>query len=116
MKKNIIREKSFQFSLKVIQVCKDLKTSREYELSRQLLKSGTSVGANIEEAEGAFSKSDFIYRMVIAYREARETTYWVRLLTRSGDLTEAAGNELEKDSKELERMLVSIIKTSKQRN
>ncbi len=88
--KNTVRNKSFQFALKIIQVCKDLKISYEFELSKQLLKSGTSIGANIEEATGAFSKPDFIYRMAIAYREARETTYWIRLLMKSGNIHQIA--------------------------
>ena len=111
--KNIIKDKSFLFSLKIIRVCKDLKISHEFELSKQLLKSGTSIGANVEEATGAFSKPDFIYRMAIAYREARETTYWIRLLMKSGDISYDCGTNLLHDSRELERLLVSILKTSK---
>lgn len=110
---NIIQEKSFQFSLKIIQVCKDLKINREFELSKQLLKSGTSIGANEEEAIGAQSKKDFINKLSIAYKEARETSYWIRLLMEIGDLAKCKPSELLDESQQLERLLVSIIKTSK---
>lgn len=112
-KNNIIQKKSFRFSLKVIQVCKDLKISREFELSKQLLKSGTSIGANIEEAIGASSKKDFIYKLSIAYKEARETSYWIRLLEATGDIPIGSAIKLLDESQQLERLLVSILKTSK---
>jgi len=112
-KNNIIQKKSFRFSLKVIQVCKDLKISREFELSKQLLKSGTSIGANIEEAIGASSKKDFIYKLSIAYKEARETSYWIRLLEATGDIPIGSAIKLLDESQKLERLLVSILKTSK---
>ena len=112
-KNNIIQIKSFHFSRKVIQICKDLKNNREYELSRQLLKSGTSIGANMEEAIGAFSKKDFIYKLSIAYKEARETSYWIRLLKANGDIPIPEAVELLDESQQLERLLVSILKTSK---
>jgi len=94
-------------------VCKDLKINREFELSKQLLKSGTSIGANVEEAIGAQSKKDFINKLSIAYKEARETSYWIRLLMEIGDLAKCKPSELLDESQQLERLLVSIIKTSK---
>ncbi len=113
MKNNLIQDKSYQFSLEIIQVCKDLKINQEFILSTQLLKSGTSVGANIEEALAAFSKKDFIFRMSIAYKEARETSYWIRLLKDSGDISNKSALELLCKSQEIEKILVSILKTSK---
>ncbi len=94
-------------------MCKDLKINREFELSKQLLKSGTSIGANVEEAIGAQSKKDFINKLSIAYKEARETSYWIRLLMEIGDLAKCKPSELLDESQQLERLLVSIIKTSK---
>lgn len=110
---NLIQEKSFQFSVRIIQVCKDLKIGREFELSKQLLKSGTSIGANVEEAIGASSKRDFINKLTIAYKEARETTYWIKLLKETGDISITQATDLLNLSQQLERILVSILKTSK---
>lgn len=78
---NIVQEKSYQFALNIITTTRLLVDSqREYALSRQLLKSGTSIGANVEEAIGGQSKRDFIAKLSIAYKEARETKYWLRLI------------------------------------
>ena len=110
---NLIQEKSFLFSVKVIQVCKELKIKREFELARQLLKSGTSIGANVEEAIGASSRKDFINKLSIAYKEARETTYWLRLIRATNDNFDLQTNELLDLSQQIERILVSILKSSK---
>ena len=110
---NLIQEKSFQFSIKVIQVCKDLKIRHEFELSKQLLRCGTSIGANVEEAIGAASRKDFINKLTIAYKEARETTYWIKLLSATGDIPETQAVDLLHLSRQVERILVSILKTSK---
>ena len=114
-KNNVIRTKSFQFSIKIIQVCKDLKINREFVLSKQLLRSGTSIGANVEEAIGAFSRNDFIYKMSIAYKEALETNYWIRLLDATNQISDKTASILLQECCELERILVSILKTSKRR-
>jgi four helix bundle protein len=82
-KENLILEKSFDFALKIISLYTFLSSKNEYVLSKQILRSGTSVDANIEEAIGGHSKKDFIAKMVIAYKEARETRYWLKLLDRS---------------------------------
>ena len=79
MSDNIIQKKSFQFSLNIISLYKKLKNEREFIISKQLLKSGTSIGANVEEAIAAQSRKDFINKMSIAYKEARETNYWLKL-------------------------------------
>ncbi len=85
MKENIVKEKSYQFALDVIQAYRLLgEEHKEYILSKQLLRSGTSIGANVEEALAASSRKDFSYKMSIACREARETLYWLRLLNDSG--------------------------------
>jgi four helix bundle protein len=83
MSESIIRNKSFQFSLKIIQLYKQLLNEKEYIISRQLLKSGTSIGANVEEALAGQSKKDFTAKMSISSKEARETKYWLRLLKES---------------------------------
>lgn len=80
MKKNIIQEKSFCFALRIIKLYKYLKDNKnEYVLSKQLLRSGTSIGANIDESIGGQSKNDFVSKISVAYKEARETLYWLKL-------------------------------------
>jgi len=111
---NPIREKSFTFAITVIRLCKRLQAVREYVVSRQLLKSGTSVGANVEEAMAASSRRDFLHKMTIASKEARETVYWLRLLDESDLMPDIdVGAELE-DALELVRLLTSIVKTTKE--
>ena len=83
MKKNLIKEKSFQFALDIIELYKILQEKKEFVLSKQILRSGTSIGANIEEALAAQSKKDFLSKMSIAAKEARETRYWLELLNKS---------------------------------
>ena len=111
MKESIIRNKSFQFSLKIIQLYKKLLNEKEFIISRQLLKSGTSTGANIEEALAGQSKKDFTAKMSISSKEARETKYWLRLLKES-ELTKIKVNDLLDNIEEIIRMLTSIVKTS----
>ena len=86
---------------------------KEFVLSKQLLRSGTSIGANVAEAEQAQSKADFISKMSIALKEASETKYWIRLLASTSYLTEAESASILNDCVELEKILVSIIKSSK---
>ena len=86
---NPIRDKSFNFALKIVRLYQHLQDNREYVLSKQILRSGTSIGANVEEATAAESRADFIHKMKIAMKESRETHYWLRLLDQSeiaGDL------------------------------
>jgi len=107
-----IRDKSFSFALKIVQLYKKLQDDREYVLSKQIMRSGTSIGANIEEATAAESRADFIHKMKIAMKEARETHYWLRLLDKS-DM--ASGYDLDgllAQVDELSRMLTSITKTA----
>jgi four helix bundle protein len=113
MKESIVQKKSFQFSLKIISLYKKLQEEREFIISRQILRSGTSIGANIEEALAGQSKRDFTAKMSISSKEARETKYWLRLLKES-ELTSLDVNSLILDIDELIRILTSIVKTSQQ--
>lgn len=111
---NIIEQKSFEFAVRIVNLYKHLnETKKESVLSKQLLKSGTSIGANVAEAEQAQSKPDFISKMSIALKEASETKYWIRLLTSTSYLTEAESASILNDCVELEKILVSIIKSTK---
>ncbi len=112
-RKSIVAEKSFQFSLKIISLYRELIRENEYVLSKQLLRSATSIGANIEEALAGQSKKDFITKMSIASKEARETRYWLRLLDKS-QLIKNDYTDYLKDNEELINMLTAIVKTSQQ--
>ena len=114
MKQNAIRDKSFDFALRIIKLGDYLRTEkREYVLSKQILRSGTSVGALVREAEQAESRADFIHKLAIALKEANETEYWILLLQRAGYIDDEAGESLQSDLKELLKLLTAIIKTSK---
>jgi four helix bundle protein len=113
MSESIIKNKSFQFSLKIISLYKHLLSEKEFIISKQLLKSGTSVGANIEEALAGQSKKDFIAKMSISSKEARETKYWLRLLKES-ELTSINVDTILVDVEEMIKMLTAIVKTSQQ--
>ena len=109
----VIREKSFAFALDIVRLYCRLRNDREYVVSRQLLRSGTSIGANVEEATAAESRKDFVPKMAVAAKEAWETKYWLRLLQES-DLAEVnVTNEIERVD-ELIRILTSIVKTTKE--
>ena len=111
---NIVQQKSYDFALKIIQLNKLLiATSHEYEIARQILKSGTSIGANAEEAIGAQSRRDFKAKLSISYKEARETHYWLRLLRDSKIIENKISEPLLKDCNELLKIIGSIIKTLK---
>lgn len=108
---NIIQTKSFQFSLKMIALYKILTENKEFIISKQLLRSGTSIGANIEEAIAAQSKRDFIAKMSISSKEARETKYWLRLLNES-KLINHDYSEYLADIEDIINILTAIVKTS----
>ncbi len=112
MKENIVQIKSYAFAIKIVNIFKKLQTDkREYILSKQLLRSATSVGANIEEAIDGQSRKDFYAKLTIAYKEARETKYWIRLLTDTNFLENETSKDLLKDIEELLRIIGSIQKT-----
>jgi len=115
MKDNIVLDKSFEFAIRVVNLHKHLCDSKkEYVLSKQLLRSGTSIGANINEAQAAQSKKDFIAKMSIASKEARESKYWIELLIKTDylDKDDKHTQSLLDESYELIRLLTSIIKSS----
>ena len=112
--KNNIQEKSFQFAIRIVNLCKLLRTERkEYTLSNQLLRSGTSVGANIVEDQQAQSRADFLSKLNIALKEAYETTYWLRLLEATDYLTNQEFHSIYTDCDELVKILVSSVKSVK---
>ena len=110
---SIIEEKSFRFAVRIVNLYKYLTRKNEYVLSKQILRSGTSIGANIAEAQQAQSTADFISKLSIALKESAETNYWLRLLTATEYLSDAEFSSLVKDCQEIEKMLTSIIKSSK---
>ena len=113
-RQNIVCEKSYAFALRIIKVYKFLtEDQKEYVLSKQLLRSGTSIGANVEEAIAASSKADFIHKLNIAAKEARETSYWLRLLKDSQYIPENAFESVQEECLELRRIISSILITMK---
>ena len=114
MTANVIEEKSYKFALTIIKIFRELSLNNEYVLSKQLLRSGTSIGANVVEGLRAQSRKDFISKMNIALKEANETEYWIRLLIDSGYLDSRKNSGLLTDCKELCKILNSIVKTSRQ--
>lgn len=109
-----LRDKSYAFAIRIVKLSRYLSDEKkEYVLSRQILKSGTSIGANVEEAKQGQSKIDFVHKLSIANKEAFETNYWLRLLKDSDWIGTKLGDSLLKDCTELQKLLVSSIKTSK---
>jgi four helix bundle protein len=116
MAENIIKNKTFSFSLRVVKLYQFLnQEKKEYVLSKQLLRSGTAIGALVREAEQAESKMDFIHKLAIAQKEANETDYWLELLFQSEYLNETQFQSLKNDIIEINKILASIIITTKQR-
>lgn len=112
-KNNILSEKSYEFALKIVHLCKSLASEKEYILSKQLLKCGTSIGANVAEANGAISNPDFSAKISIAYKESLETKYWLRLLKDSEYLKEEKFKNLFESADELSKILYSILKSTR---
>jgi four helix bundle protein len=112
-KRNVIKEKSFEFAKEIVYLYKNLADKKEFVLSRQLLKSGTSIGANIREAEHAQSKADFINKLSISLKKANETEYWLDLLYETNYLSDELFQNLKIKNIELLKLLISIINTSK---
>ena len=114
-KDNIVVQKSYAFALQVIQLYKALVEKKEYVLSKQILRSGTSIGANIHEAVASVSKRDFIHKLDIALKEARETLYWLNLLKDGKFINNDEFNKLSNLCGEIVKILNSIILTTKER-
>ncbi len=114
MSKGILKNKSYEFAIEIVKLAQSLvNDKREYVLSKQLLRSGTAIGALIREAEFAQSKKDFINKMSIALKEANETLYWLDLLNDTDHITNLVYKQLHSTCKELVAMLVSSVKTTK---
>ncbi len=113
MKNNIIKDKSYKFALRIIGLYKYLQNKKENVLSKQVLRSGTSIGANVEEAVGGQSKKDFLSKINIAYKEIRETRYWINLIKDSKYLEEKLAKSFLEDCEELAKITGKIIKTTK---
>ena len=108
-----IKERSFEFSICIISLCRKLNAKKHYEISGQLLRCGTSIGANVSEAGAAQSKKDFIHKMSIASKEARETEYWLQLIVHSGIIDEDMTEHLT-EIRSLVNILTRIVKTSRE--
>ncbi|MBS1776103.1 MAG: four helix bundle protein [Bacteroidetes bacterium] len=117
MKENIIQQKSFAFAIRIVYVYKHLQNEKkEFVLSKQLLRSGTSIGANIEESIGGASEKDFLHKLTIAYKEARESIYWIKLLKATDYLDNKTADSLMNDAEEICKILGKIQLTIKNRN
>jgi four helix bundle protein len=111
---NVVRDKAFGFAVRVVKLSKYLREEKsEFILSKQILKSGTSIGANLAEAEGGQSKADFIAKCQISYKEANETKYWLRLLEATAYIDQKLALSLLNDCQELIRIMQAILKTAK---
>ena len=112
-----IRDKSFRFAVRIVKFAKWLKEhSKDFEIASQLLRSGTSIGANVAEAQSGQSTKDFLHKMHIAFKEANETIYWLELLKEAEIISQKAADELLTDATELKKILASIIMTTKENN
>ena len=113
-RENVVRDKSFAFAIRVVRLCRHLQeTRREFVLTKQLLRSGTAVGALVREAEHAESRADFVHKMAIALKEANETDYWLDLLFQTELLDKQGFQSIQPDAVELIKLLTRIIKSSK---
>jgi four helix bundle protein len=115
MKESIIKNKSYAFALRIISLARWLRDRKEYDLASQVLRSGTSIGANVEEALAGVSRPDFVAKMAVASKEARETDYWLRLLRDSQIVPGERITELNEECLELVRILTAIVKTGQGR-
>ena len=106
--------KSFDFALAIIKLYSEMQSKKEFVISKQLLRSGTSIGANVEEAVAASSRRDFLHKMTISSKEARETAYWLRLLDASHLVSDLEVKPLLEKANELVRLLTAIVKTTKE--
>ena len=115
MQDNVIVEKSLAFAIRIVKLCRILSDSKhEYLLSKQLMRSGTSIGANVREAVQAQSRKDFVSKMSIALKEAAESDYWITLLRETDFITEKEFQSISADCVELNKILTAIIKSTKE--
>ena len=114
MRENLIANKTYDFAIKIVNLNKKLVSKNEFILSRQLLKSGTSIGANVEEAIGGLSKKDFRAKMSISYKKARETSYWLRLLKDTDYITKNEYETFDEELSSILKILFRIIESSKE--
>jgi len=112
---NVILDKSFDFAVKIVKLADLIREQKQFELANQILRSGTSIGANVQEAQRAESDKDFVSKMSVASKEANETSYWLRLLRAANIISDETFDTLNADANEIIRLLISIIK-SKQAN
>lgn len=112
---SVLNQKSFNFSVRIVKLYKYLiHKDKSFEpLYKQLLRSGTSIGANVSEAQSAGTKKDFVYKLTLSLKEARESQFWLKLLKETGIINNQEYESLNKDCDELERLLTSSIKTAK---
>jgi len=116
MKENAVKDKSFAFAIRIVNLYRFLCTDKKvFVISKQILRSGTAIGALVREAEQAESKPDFVHELAIALKEANETEYWIFLLQETGYLNANESESIIKDNKELLKLLTSIINSTKQR-
>ncbi len=115
--KNIIKDKSFQFAIRIVNLYKTLISERkEFIMSKQLLRCGTSIGANIEEASASISRKEFVAKTQISYKEAFETQYWIKLLHQTEYINDKEFESVSKDIEEIIKILTAILKTTKSQN
>jgi four helix bundle protein len=116
MMENVLKTKSYDFAIRIVKLSQHLREKKEYILSKQILRSGTAVGALIREAEYGQSKLDFVNKLSISLKQTSETEYWINLLKDTGYIDDKLFRSLEKDCKELLKLLIASIKTAKERN
>ena len=113
-KENVIQVKTYSFAVKAVNSYIEIKeTKKEYDISRQFVRSATSIGANVEEAIGGYSKKDFIHKIQISYKEARETKYWLRLMKDTKIIETTKADLLLADVEEIIRIISAILRSSK---
>ena len=112
-KENVVKYKSFAFAIRIVNLFKLLRERKEFVLSKQLLRSGTAIGALVRESEHAQSRADFINKLSIALKEANETEYWILLLRRTDYISQMEFDSIVQDCRAIVRILISIVRTSK---
>lgn len=117
MADSVMLEKAKTFAVEIVKLCREIRNrEREYVLTNQLLRSGTSIGANIHESKYGQSPADFVAKMQIALKECYETEYWLELLSRSGYISDDAYKALRQEAGAIRRMLIASINTTRERN